>query len=192
MAPLDDEKKFKRPHRVPSLPADHPSYSPEGNYWCGGVWPMTNYMVVRGLTKTGFDELAYDIARNHVENVAKVCEKTGTLWENYSSEKIEQGNPARPHFVGFTGIGPIAMLFEYVMGIRPEAPGKRLVWDVRLTEAHGVERYPFGPDGLMALKCAARSDATQKPQVTVESNVSVEVELRWAGKSETFNVKAKH
>ena len=52
IAPLDDPKKFNRPHRVPSLPADDPAYSPHGNYWCGGIWPMTNYMVLAGLTRT--------------------------------------------------------------------------------------------------------------------------------------------
>ena len=51
---LGDPKKFGRPHRVPSLSADHPEYDPDGGYWLGGVWPPTNYMVLRGLDRAGY------------------------------------------------------------------------------------------------------------------------------------------
>jgi hypothetical protein len=186
VAPLDDPKQFNRPHRVPSIPANDPAYAPHGNYWCGGVWPVTEYMVLRGLTQAGCDELAHAIALSHVENVTSVFEKTHTLWENYAPETAAPGNPALPDFVGFSGIGPIAVLLEDVRGLRPDAPNNRLVWDVRLLEEHGVEVYPFGREGRLDLHCAARKTPSEKPQVKVQSNMSVAVELRWQGGSETI------
>ena len=188
VGPLDDPEKFNRPHRVPSIPADDPAYCPHGNYWCGSVWPVAEYMVLRGLTQTGCDELAHAIGLNHVENVTRVFEKTQTLWENYAPETATQGNPALPDFVGFSGIGPIAVLLEYVMGLRPDAPQHRLLWDVRLLDEHGVDDYPFGKEGRLNVLCAARNTLSEKPQVKVQSTVPLEVELRWQGGSETFNV----
>lgn len=191
IAHLDDPRKFRRPHRIPSLPADDPDYAAHGNYWCGGVWPMTNYMVLRGLTRYGYDDLAYDIALSHVLNVTRVCEETGTLWENYAPETASKADPARPDFVGFSGIGPIAVLFEYVFGLRPDAPNHRLAWDVRQLEEHSIEDYPFGRDGRMNLRCEARRDAREMPKVHVTTSVPVTIELRWAGGCRTVDFAAQ-
>ena len=112
---LEDPCEFKRTHRVPSLPADTPGYCSKGNYWRGGVWVFTNYMILRGLTKNGFDTLAYEIARNHLDNVVKVFQQTGTIWENYAPDYVAPGEPARSDFVGVGGVSPIAVLFEYIL-----------------------------------------------------------------------------
>ncbi len=189
VAHLDDERTFNRPHRVPSLSADHPAYNGKGEYWRGSVWPPTNYMTLRGLTANGFDDLAAAIARNHHDNVVEVFNKTGTLWENYAPEMAERGSESKGDFVGWGGLGPIAVLFEYVFGLRPEVPGKRLVWDVRLTEEHGVKRYPFGRDGLLDLRVSARKTPSAKPKVTVSSSVPLTLELRWSGGSEASKIK---
>ncbi len=188
VAHLDDERSFNRPHRVPSLPADDPAYNPKGEYWRGSVWPPTNYMVLRGLTATGFDDLAAAIARNHHENVVAVFNETGTLWENYAPESAERGSESKGDFVGWSGLGPVAVFLEYVLGLRPDVPGNRLVWDVRLAEAHGVRRYPFGPDGLLDLSAAERAAATDKPRIEVSSTVPLTLELRWPGGSETLKI----
>lgn len=188
VAHLDDPTEFNRPHRVPSLAASHPAYSADGDYWCGGVWPSTQYMVLRGLTRVGFDALAHDIARNHVANVTEVFENTGTLWENYAPESAAPGKPARRDFVGWGGIGPIAVLLEYVFGIRPNACRNHVVWDVRLLEAHGVDRLPFGHSGELSLHCAARTQSDQRPQITATSTTPVQLEVRWPGGRETLEL----
>ena len=72
--------------------------------------------------------------------------------------------------------------------MRPDVPVARLVWDVRLTEAHGVRRYPFGADGLLDLSAEKRADAADEPKVTVRSSVPLTFELRWAGGSRTMRV----
>lgn len=180
VAHLRNPAEFHRPHVVPSLSFDHPDYDPEGGYWIGSVWPSTNYMILRGLRNSGCHALAHEIGLNHVTNVTKVFEETGTLHENYAPETAAPGNHSLPNVVGWGGLGPVAVLFEHVMGLRPDVPAGRLVWDIRLTEAHGVERYPFGAAGELNLACKTRSNGREKPHVRVATNIPIEIELRWA------------
>jgi hypothetical protein len=151
---LREATAFKRPHRVPSLSADSPGYEGEsGNYWCGAVWSPTNFVVLKGLRLFSQDALAHEIASNHLEHVCQVFQRTDTFWENYSPETVGPGNPAKPDFVGWSGLSPIAILLEDVIGIKAEWPLRRLTWDRRLqTDApYGVRNYPLGPDGLLTL-----------------------------------------
>lgn len=181
VAHLDDEKRFKRPHRVPTLSADDQSYCVDGGYWRGSVWPPTNYMLLRGLTEIGRDSMAYEIGRNHLDMVVKVFEETGSVFENYAPETAAPGSPSRGDFVGWGGVPPICVLLEYVFGIRADVPHGKLVWDVRLTEAHGVKRYPFGLDGTVELACEARERADEKPRIAASANVPVKIQVRWDG-----------
>ena len=41
-------------------------------------------MVITGLLQQGYRKLAYEIARNHYDNVLKVYKNTGTFWEYYA------------------------------------------------------------------------------------------------------------
>ena len=147
VAHLEDPRAFKRPHRVPSLSADHPSYDPRGGYWKGAVWAPTTYMVLRGLTEVGRDALAHEIGRNHLDNVVAVFEKTGHRPRELRAR------------VGRAGHAVEAQLRRAGRACRPSrccwstssacAPTRRRgasLWDVRLTEAHGVRRYPLGPN----------------------------------------------
>ncbi len=188
---LADPQGFGRPHRVPSLSADHPEYDPDGGYWLGGVWPPTNYMVLRGLDRAGYHDLAHEISREDLDHVTRVYEDTGTLWENYAPERAAQGNRAKSDFVGWSGLAPIAGLFEYVMGLRADAPSNRLLWDVRLLESHGVNRFPFGRDGVLDLSCEARSSATDEPDVKISATVPLELVVRWDGGEKSQQVTQK-
>ena len=188
MEHLTNEKEFKRPVMIPTLSADHPEYERFGGYWRGGVWAPTNYMVMKALAEYGYDDLAYEIACNYVSAVTTVFEKDGTVYENYAPEEMRKGEPALGEFVGWTGLAPISILFEYVFGIRPEASKKRIVWHVYRLEKHGVEQYPFG-DGCIDLVCEARTSEDEKPSVTVRSKDKIEVEVVYKGGS--FVVKTE-
>ncbi len=190
---LQDEKIFKTATRVPSLSKEHPHFSAEGTYWKGSVWAPTNYMVLKGLDSYGEYELAHEIGSEYLHTVVEVFKERGTVFENYAPENINDGKPDKGNrsagdFVGWTGLAPISVLFEYVFGIKPDAGSRRILWDVNLLERHGVERYPFGVDGEMTLLCQARSSAAEKPEITVESNVPVTLEIRYgeAGHKKTY------
>lgn len=187
---LSDPQSFNRHHRVPSLAADAPGYEPvSGDYWRGSVWPPTNYMVLRGLTLTGQDDVAFEVATNHHDRVLEVFCETGTFWENYAPEASRPGDPARPDFLGWSGLGPIAVFLEYILGLRPLDPiGGRLLWDIRQTDEIGVDRYPLGPATSVSLRCAARSTAEEEPEVTGSADQPVEVEVRWSGGSKVVRL----
>ncbi|MBE6652494.1 MAG: glycoside hydrolase [Ruminococcaceae bacterium] len=179
IAHLDNPKEFKRAHRVPTLSADHPLYEDRGGYWKGGVWAPTNYMVLKGLDRVGYHDLAFDIGCNTLDNVVKVFNATGTVWENYAPEYPKEGW-ARPDFVGWTGIIPVAIMFEYVFGIKSDANNDEIVWRVNLTEKHGIEQYPFG-GRFVDLICEAREDASAEPVITVKCDSPVKVRVIWNG-----------
>ena len=178
---IEDPAHYNRPHMLPTLSASHPQYDPTGGYWQGGVWAPTTCMVIRGLHLHGQDDLAHKIARNHLDNVVAVFNQTNTVWENYAPESAAPGKPAKPDFTGWSGLGPVALLLESVFGLRADVPAARLVWDVRLCEAHGVRQYPFGPGGELDLAVEARANPAEEPRVSVRSDARLTLELRWAG-----------
>jgi hypothetical protein len=185
---LSDTTEFNRPHRIPSLSADNPSYDPDGGYWLGAVWAMTNYSVLRGLTKVGADSLAHEIAVNHLNNVTKVFNKTHIIWENFSPEFLK--GSGRENFVGEGGLTGTAILFEYIFGIRSDVPDNTIVWDIRLTDEYGVNQYPFGKTGIINLFCQKRKNDMDEPQIKVKSNVPFRLKLIWNGGTRTLDIKA--
>lgn len=191
IAHLDDPAEFKRPNRVPTLSADDPNYRADGGYWLGSVWAPTNYMVLKGLENSGAEgseTLAFEIATDYLKNVVRTFTETGTLFENYSPETGGRGNPAKDEFVGWTGLAPISVLFEYVFGIRPKALENKIIWHVNLTERHGIRRYPF-KGGSLTLICDARADNKTVPAFELESDVPVTVEIHVAGRTLTYELR---
>ena len=180
---LTDEKEFNTPTSVPTLSKSSPEYMPLGWYWRGGVWAPTNYMVLKGLDKYNRYDLSHKIGANYLKTVVDVFNQTGTFYENYAPEYVDgkgaKGDIAKSDFVGWTGIAPITVLFEYVFGIKPCAKNNKIIWHVELLEKHGIEQYPFGKDGLLTLVCDKRENANQTPVVTIDSNVPVELEIIW-------------
>lgn len=190
VAHLDDESEFNRTHRVPSLSADHPKYNEAGRYWQGGVWPGTNYMVIDGLWRRGYLQEAREIALNHYGCVFDVWKNTHTFWEYYAPEAEKEGFMARKDFVGWTGLPPIAVFIEYILGIKSDYADEKIEWDVTNLEAHGIDRYPFGPDGVVSLKAATRKDASEEPVITVETNVPFNLTILWGdGQTKTVRVE---
>lgn len=190
VAHLSDEGEFARPWPVPSLSADHPKYNPRGRYWQGGVWPPTNYMIVDGLRKKGYHDVAYRIASQFYRQVFEVFKERGTFYEYYSPEACEPGFLARDQFVGWTGLAPISLLLEYMLGISSDFVARRVVWDVRQTERHGVENYAFGPEAMLKMVAADRSSSGDALRVTVSSPIPFTFTLRCGDNSRDFQVQS--
>jgi glycogen debranching enzyme len=211
IAHLENQEEFRTLHRIPSLSADDPLYNPMGDYWCGGVWAPTNYMVLKGLDQVGEYGLAHAIARNHLDSVVKVFERNDihwngaeqfkqffhldhlqyddqhTLWENYAPGFICPGDHSKPGYVGWTGLPPIAVLFEDIFGITPNAADNTVTWRVHLLEEHGVDRYPF-LTGLVDLKCRARHSGLERPFIEIRSSIPFVLEIIWEGGKDTLHI----
>jgi hypothetical protein len=186
LEPLDNVAHFNRPTRVPSLAASDPHYQANGGYWLGGVWPSTTYMVLKGLTHVGAHDIAADIGANFAARVADCFSNTGTVWENMAPEGAARpGDPAKPDFCGWGGIGAVPVLLEYVYGLRPDAGRGVLNWDIRLRVAFGVARYPFGKSGLLHIECLERSTNSEIPRIFIRSTVALRLLITWGGEAET-------
>ena len=193
---LTNKNEFATPCMLPALSADHPSFSPEGGYWCGGVWAPTSYMVLKGLDTYGKYELSHRIGLNYLQYVVSVFKDTGTVWENYApmpgaNGRPRQGGVSHADFVGWTGIVPISVLFEYVFGIKPDAEHNVIRWNIDLTDRFGVENYPFGAEATLTLLCESRSSAAEEPQVEITSDRPVTVEIFWNNGRSSKTVQVK-
>ena len=185
---LVDSRSFKRPHRIPTQAYDSPDYNDYGGYWLGGVWSPTNLMVLRGLAECSERSLAYAIARNHLEQVARVYTETGTLWENYSPELAQPGRPASRDFVGWTGNSAITIPIEFVMGIQSINNGRDIQWDIHLSERHGVRNYPLGQSHEIDLLC--ERDPHFPPRLTIKTPTSFTLYLQWESHSREIRLAA--
>jgi len=186
---LGDPETFGTLHQVPTLAADQDGFNAEtGGYWRGSVWAPTTMMVIRGLEKYGFGELARRIALNHLGNVVAVFKETGTIWENYAPQKVAQGAPAKPDFVGWSGIAPILFLIEYAIGIKANAVTNAITWDIHSLRRVGVERFWFGGKTL-SLICE-EPDSDQKRSIKVTSEDMVDLTVRAANRVQHVKVPA--
>ncbi|TSA34970.1 MAG: hypothetical protein D4R64_10650 [Porphyromonadaceae bacterium] len=145
---LKDTAEFKRTHMVPTVPASEPEFDPRGSYWRGGVWTPTNIMVIEGLKKYGYDQLASEIALNHLENVYKIFKKTGTVWEFYQPDFVEigfsEGHKTRADFTGWSACAPIKLFIEHKIGVNIDAPNNMLVWNIASNDNVGINKLAFG------------------------------------------------
>ncbi|WP_139902970.1 MGH1-like glycoside hydrolase domain-containing protein [Clostridium thermarum] len=164
---LNDKNTFNRIHRVPVCAADEMEYDHQGGYWKGSVWAPTNTMVIYGLLKYGYDTLAKEIALNHLENVVKVFESTGSIWENYPPDHITSGNADKKEFVGWSGIAPILYTIQFRIGLQADALKQEVIWTIDAEEElSGCENYWFfgktasfyasSKDGKVCLKIATK------------------------------------
>jgi hypothetical protein len=167
-AELVNPESFGRKHRVPTTPADQEGFDPAGGYWRGAVWAPTTTMVIRGLERYDRHALARQIALEDLRIVGEVFEATGTLWENYAPDAAEPGKPAKPDFVGWTGIVPIVYFLEYAIGLKPDAPNNRLTWTLTSTGRVGCQRFRF--NGHTTTLVAEPPAASGQIRLTVETD----------------------
>lgn len=172
---LEDPGRFWRPHALPSVSADHPTYHERGNYWQGSVWPPMVVLALRAAREVGHEDYAVALADNHLENLHGAYAATGTLWENYAPESAARGNISRPEFVGWTGCGPIEALIEVIIGLRPTEDGS-LIWVSHRPDRHGIENLTLRGEKVRLVLDPAHN--------TLEFDVSssTRLELRRAGR----------
>lgn len=179
---LNNPNTFGRVNPVPTLSADEYGYASYGNYWCGSVWAPTNTMVICGLEKYGYHNLAYEIAMKHLRLVAKVYDKTGTIWENYSPDSATyglhaNGNPVEKNFVGWSGIGPIMYLIKYAIGLNANSIRNEIIWTIHSSYKVGCKNFRFNNNviTLIAEPVKRQNRKSTKIQVIAERDFKLRV-----------------
>ncbi len=188
VAELRNPRSFGRMHRVPTVPGDEKAFDPAGGYWKGAVWEPVNTMVVRGLEKCGQEELAAEIAREHLRIVTEIFRKTHTVWENYAPDAAEPGKPAKQDFVGWSGLGPILYLIEYGIGIKVDAPSNLVTWHIRSPRRVGIERLWFN-GRVASFFCDAPGPSGER-KVHVESTDAFRLRIVWGGTARDYDIRA--
>ncbi len=148
LAALNDPYNFNTPHRVPTMGGQNTDgFSIYGERWHGSVMPAMNAMVIWGLEAYGQDSLAHEIAEKHLLSMYMGWIQNGTLYENYSPVNIgEPGSHSQWNFVGWSGLTPITLFIESVLGIRVNAPENTIVWTLHRTDEHGLKNLRWGAD----------------------------------------------
>jgi len=186
---LANPKTFGRRNLAPTLAANQKGYDRNGGYWRGSVWVPTDTMLIRGLEKYGYSDLARKVALNHLDLIAQVFEQTGTIWENYSPDQVHQGKPAKSDFVGWSGVGPIMYFLEYAIGLHADAPHNRLVWQIEPGGRRGCERFRFNGH-VASLLAAPAANSSNRETLQIEADSPFELGVSFQSVQKTFSIKA--
>lgn len=91
---LTDPESFKTTIRIPSLSKKHHAFYNK-DMWRGPMWNNVNWLIVRGLKRYGFQELAREIIRETVSVQLKYYLQFGGFFEYYD-DRDEMPPPALP------------------------------------------------------------------------------------------------
>lgn len=181
---LFDPEEFYTKVPFASLSRDDPNYDSTGGYWLGGVWAPTNYATIRGVAQCGRPELARKAAIRYLDAVCAVANDPayGSIWECYAPEEhrpatVETGELVRRDFVGWSGIGPITMLIENIIGLRFDARNNTV----------GFRPYP-GRCGLRNMRFNGNTvcvECTEYAPATGKSTIKVTAEKPFTLKVKT-------
>jgi len=191
---LKNESEFFTPHLFPTLARNDERYSRTGHYWQGGVWAPTNFMTIKGVAKYNY-QFALEASINHIENMSKVYHDFDPLfytykmppldepnlprngdgyyqiWETYSPEdsapatRWDNNLLVRQKFCGWSGLGPVALFIENILGFDFNAPENSVVWRINFTERHGIKNLKFG-DNRVSLIAEKREGLTDSFKIS--------------------------
>ncbi len=187
---LEDPRGLGTPAGPATLATAWEGFDHRGGFYRGAVWPTLVLMVLRGLRRYGYGDLAHRLALGHLGALARVMARTGQIWENYAPSGDAPGRPARPAFVGQSGVGPITILLEFVLGLWANAPLRQLTWEVRTQAFGGCERYRLGGTRVQ-IQAPSRPSLADPLCVTVESDQPIQLLLSTGGRQATFRVTGR-
>ena len=85
---LRDPARFWGDRVLPTISRDDPAFDDQ-QYWRGSIWPPMNYLILQGLRRYGFDDLAHDLAWKGARMFLEDRRRTGFCRENFDSRTGE-------------------------------------------------------------------------------------------------------
>jgi putative isomerase len=70
VAHLTDEREFWPRYPVPTVALDDPKFNP-AQMWRGPTWVNVNYLLIEGLKRTGYQDLARELRRRTLEMISR-------------------------------------------------------------------------------------------------------------------------
>lgn len=147
---LTNPKTFGTEHPFPSLSADSPDFSENGEGFRGSVYPPFNFMVIKGLEKYQHWDFARECALRHLYYILdgmfpNNTEIKGDMWEAYlpmrEGSAVLSGDSEYPRkrFLQYTGLSTITLMIENVIGLSISLPRKTVDWIIPNLEIMGIE-----------------------------------------------------
>ena len=182
-----------------TLSSDDPNYDPNGGYWLGGVWAPTNFAAIRGLAETGRSALAREAAVRYLQAVCAVANDPAygnTIWECYSPTEYrpataEAGEIVRADFVGWSGLAPVTMLIENIIGLRFDANNNTVTFELFPNQLGGLKNMQFA-GGKVSLVCTKYVPVTGQSvvEVTAEKEFTLIVKTNYSWQNMEIHVPA--
>lgn len=171
-----NENEFYTKVPFASLSKDDPNFDPSGGYWLGGVWPSTNYAAIKGLDKRGYRELGREASVKFLDAMCKVDKDSAFsgIWECYAPESYRPGTTeyhtiSRENFVGWSGIAPITLLIEDIIGLEFNSKENLVTFHLNSREKCGLENMQFN-GGYVSLVCTEYAPFKGKTVIEVEAS----------------------
>lgn len=148
---LENPNIFASEHPFPSLAINEKEYSELGEGYCGSVFPILNFVVIKGLEHYEKWELAREYAMRHLYYILGTMsppegsKEPGYLWEAYMPSKDGKatwtGNPGFPRqqYVITAGLSTITLMIENIIGLVISLPRKTVDWTIPVLELMGIE-----------------------------------------------------
>ena len=177
-----NENEFYTKIPFATLSKDDPNYDSAGGYWLGGVWAPTNLCAIKGLAKNGYREYAREASVKYLEGMCKVAADTafGSIWECYAPDAYrpattEYNTLSRAEFVGWSGIAPITLLIENIIGLEFDANENLVTFNLNERGKCGLENMIFNSNNI-SIVCTEYKPF--KGQTTVEVEASEPFKLK--------------
>ena len=85
---LTNKVEFATEFPIPSVAKDEPTHSRD--MWRGPTWINHNYMVMLGLKRYGYDEIARELADKTLEGIAFWYKEDGVIFEYYDCDGVKE------------------------------------------------------------------------------------------------------
>jgi len=147
---LSNPETFGTDHPFPTLSVDHPEFSNDGEGFKGSVYPVFNFMIIKGLEHYQRWDLARECCIRHLYYMLEAMfpggsHTKGDLWEAYLPNKeghaLMKDNPDFPknRFIPTAGLSTIALMIENIIGLEISLPRKTVDWVIPNLEIMGIE-----------------------------------------------------
>jgi len=146
---LKNPETFGTDNPFPSLAADEPEFSEEGEGYKGSVFPIFTFMVIKGLEKYGQYDLARECSIRHMYYILDTFHpengKKGSLWEAYKPLKdgpalwAENEEFNRELYIPAAALSTLSLMIENVVGLFISLPRKTVDWIIPTLELMGIE-----------------------------------------------------
>jgi len=118
---LRDPTRFWGDWVLPTIPRDDPAFGDQ-QYWRGSIWPPMNYLVLQGLRRYRFDNLAAELAWSGADMFLADRRRTGFCRENFDARTGEGRGRRFQSWGPLFALGALEELRDFVP-VRAMDPG---------------------------------------------------------------------